>query len=46
MKFWYLLHYRASNTQTSLHKCAYSPEPSLLAYTGVQSKDKDEDSGQ
>ena len=33
MKCWYLVHGRATNAQASLHKCADSPEPSLLAHT-------------
>ena len=33
MRFWYLSHYRATKAQTSLRKCADSPEPSLLAYS-------------
>ena len=33
MSFGYLLHCRAAKAPVSLHKCAGSPEPLLLAYT-------------
>ena len=37
-QIWYLSHMRAAKVQASLHICAVSPEPSLLAHTSSESR--------
>ena len=37
-RIWYLSHMRAAKVQVSLHICAVSPEPPLLAHTSSESR--------